>query len=163
MIMNSWFECKIKVEDPTLDKEAKSRIEGAYLVDALNFTEAEARIIKEITPFCNGMLKVKDIKRARYQEMFTSDAESADKWYSVKCAFIIPDEEKQTEKKVMVSILVQAADLREAISRLDEGMKGSMQDYDITTVTETKLIDVFPYATPDADSNATAEKPEYEQ
>ena len=32
-----------------------------YLVDALSFTEAEARIIEEITPFISGKYTVSDI------------------------------------------------------------------------------------------------------
>ena len=48
MIMNNWFECKIETEK-TLEGGATKKVTEPYLVDALNFTEAEARIIKEIT------------------------------------------------------------------------------------------------------------------
>ena len=116
-----------------------------YLVDALNFTEAEARIIKEISPYCNGQLEVKDIRRVRYSEMFTSDKESADKWYKVKCMFVILDEKTQAEKRTASLMLVQASDLHDAVKRFDEGMKGSMVDYEIHTVQETNILDVFPF------------------
>lgn len=146
MIMNNWFECKVATEK-TLEGGATKKVTEPYLVDALNFTEAEARIIKEITPYCNGQLEVKDIKRVKYSEMFTCDAENADKWYKVKCMFIMLDEKTQSEKKVASLILVQASDLRDAIKRFDEGMKGSMVDYEIHTVTETAILDVFPFET----------------
>ena len=141
--MNSWFECKIKVEDPTLDKEAKGRIEGAYLVDALTYAEAEARITKEITPFCNGMLRVQDIKRAKYAELFESDSEEADKWFNVKCCFITLDEKTQTEKRTVSPMLVQASNVHDALKRFDTGMKGTMMDYAVTEIKETKIIEVF--------------------
>jgi hypothetical protein len=144
MIMNNWFECKIETEK-TLEGGATKKVTEPYLVDALNFTEAEARIIKEITPYCNGQLTVKDIRRVKYSEMFTSDAESADKWYKVKCNFITLDEKTQSEKRSATFILVQASDLRDAVQRFDEGMKGSMVDYEIHTVQETNILDVFPY------------------
>ena len=144
MIMNNWFECKVATEK-TLEGGATKKVTEPYLVDALNFTEAEARIIKEISPYCNGQLEVKDIKRVKYSEMFTSDAENADKWYKVKCMFITLDEKTQSEKKVASLMFVQACDLRDAVKRFDEGMKGSLIDYEINTVQETKILDVFPF------------------
>ena len=158
MIMNSWFECKVKIEKQVEGGVSKSVTEP-YLVDALNFTEAEARIIKEITPFSAGGLEVADIKRVKYSEMFMADSESADKWYKVKCNFITLDEKTQTEKKTATLMLVQASDLRDAVRRFDEGMKGSMVDYEIALVQETPILDVFPYETPSSDND---DKPEYE-
>ena len=146
MIMNNWFECKVETEK-TLEGGATKKVTDPYLVDALNFTEAEARIIKEITPYCNGQLLVKDIRRVKYSEMFQSDDENADKWYKVKCNFVILDEKTQAEKRSATFILVQATDLHDAIKRFDEGMKGSMVDYEIHTVQETAILDVFPYDT----------------
>lgn len=144
MIMNNWFECKVKTEK-MLEEGVIKKVTELYLVDALNFTEAEARITEEITPYCNGQLEVADIKRARYTEMFTSDKESDDKWYKVKCNFITLDEKSQTEKRTSSLMLVQANDLRNAVKRFDEGMRGSMIDYEIATVQETSILDVFPY------------------
>ena len=34
---------------------------------------------------------------------------------------------------------------RDAVKRLDEGMKGSMMDYTIASVAETLIMDVFHY------------------
>lgn len=157
--MNSnWFECKIKLEK-AIEGGITKMVTEAYLVDALNFTEAEARIIKEVSPFCSGQLEVADIKRARYAEIFTNDADSADKWYKVKCMFITLDEKTQTEKKSAQLMLVQASDLRDAVARFDAGMKGTMADYEINTVQETTLLDVYPFEAPDKNDA----KPEYEQ
>ena len=142
--MNNWFECKIATEK-TLDSGTTKKVTEPYLVDALNYTEAEARIIREITPYCNGQLEVKDIRRAHYAEMFPSDAEEDDKWYKVKCEFITLDEKTQTEKRTASLMLVQAGDLHNAIRRFDECMKGSMVDYDIASVMRTKILDVFPF------------------
>lgn len=142
--MNNWFECKV-VTEKTLEGGATKKVTEPYLVDALNFTEAEARIIKEISPYCNGQLEVKDIKRVKYSEMFTSDKESADKWYKVKCMFVTLDEKTQSEKRTASLMLVQASDLHDALKRFDEGMKGTMVDYEIHTVQETNLLDVFPF------------------
>ncbi|MCH5177593.1 MAG: DUF4494 domain-containing protein [Prevotellaceae bacterium] len=158
MIINNWFECKVATEK-TLESGATKTVTEPYLVDALNFTEAEARIIKEITPYCNGRLDVKDIRRVRYSELFMCDADDADKWFKVKCEFISLDEKTQAEKRTASLMLVQASDLHDAVRRFDEGMKGSMIDYEITTVQLTKILDVFPYEAATREKN---EQPEYE-
>ena len=121
------------------------KVTEPYLVDALSFTEAEARIIEEITPFISGEFTVSDIKRANYSELFSSEEEAADRWFNCKLAFITLDEKSGAEKRTTVHVLVQAADLRDAVKKLDAGMKGTMADYIICSVSETAIMDVFPY------------------
>ena len=130
-----------------------------YLVDALNFTEAERRIIEEITPFMTGEFEVSDIKRAHYAELFEAPGDdSADKYFRAKLVFITLDEKSGKEKKTSQNVLIQAGDLRDAIRRLDEGMKDSMMDYTIASVTETALMDIFHYTL----NKPGEDKPEYE-
>ena len=43
-------------------------------------------------------------------------------------------------------MLAQASTLKEAIATLEEGMKGTLADYTIASVTETMLVDVFPFS-----------------
>ena len=50
MAMHTWFECKIRYEK-TMENGMNKKVTEPYLVDALSFTEAEARIIEEMTPF----------------------------------------------------------------------------------------------------------------
>lgn len=158
MEMKSWFECKVKI-DKMVEGGVTKPETCTYLVDALNFTEAENRIIKEITPFTSGQLDVTNIKRARFSELFMSDSELADKWYKVKCNYITLDEKTQTEKKTATNMLVQAANFHDALKNFDNGMKGSMMDYQIALIQETTILDVFPY---EAQSKGDAAKPEYE-
>lgn len=154
-----WFECKVKYEK-TMENGLIKKVNEPYLVDALNFTEAERRIIEEITPFMSGEFEVSDIKRAHYAELFEAlTDDSADRYFRAKLVFITLDEKSGKEKKTSQNVLIQASDLRDAIKRLDEGMKGSMMDYTIASVTETSLMDVFHYAAPAAKND----KPEYEE
>lgn len=145
---NQWFECKVKYEK-TLETGQVKKVNEPYLVDALNFTEAERRIIEEITPFMTGEFEVSDIKRARYAELFEARGDdSADRFFRAKLVFITLDEKSGKEKRTTQNMLVQAADLRDAIKRLDEGMKDSMMDYTIASVTETAIMDVYHYVAP---------------
>ncbi|NLI37383.1 MAG: DUF4494 domain-containing protein [Bacteroidales bacterium] len=144
-MMHNWFECKIRYEKVMEDGKNK-KVTEPYLVDALSFTEAEARIIEEMKPFITGEFTVSDIKRANYTELFTCDDDTADKWFKVKLYFITLDEKSGMEKKSASNVLVQAADLRDAVKKLDEGMKGTMADYEIANVAETAIMDVYPFA-----------------
>lgn len=150
--MHTWFETKVKYDKPTESGMSK-KVTEPYLVDALSFTEAEARIIKEITPFITGEFSVSDIKRANYSELFPCDEEAADRWFKCKLVFITLDEKSGAEKKTATNILVQACDLRDAVKRLDEGMKSTMADYQIASVAETAIMDVYPYRADDDDND----------
>ena len=141
MSMHTWFECKIRYEK-LMENGMNKKVTEPYLVDALSFTEAEARIIEEIT----GEFTVSDIKRANYSELFPSEEEAADRWFKCKLIFITLDEKSGAEKKTSTQVLVQAADLRDAVKKLDEGMKGTMADYQIGSVAETAIMDVYPYS-----------------
>ncbi len=144
MSMHTWFECKIRY-DKVMENGMNKKVTEPYLVDALSFTEAEARIIEEMTPFISGEFTVSDIKRANYSELFPSDDESADRWFKCKLVFITLDEKSGAEKKSSTQVLVQAADLRDAVKKLDAGMSGTMADYQIALVSETTIMDVYPY------------------
>lgn len=144
-MLHTWFECKIRYEK-TMENGMNKKVTEPYLVDALSFTEAEARIIEEMTPFISGEFTVSDIKRANYSELFPSEEEAADRWFKCKLVFITLDEKSGAEKKTSTQVLVQAADLRDAVKKLDEGMKGTMADYQIASVAETAIMDVYPYS-----------------
>lgn len=146
MTINCWFECKIRYEK-TLENGMNKKVTEPYLIDALSFTEAEARIIEEMTPFISGEFTVSDIKRANYSELFASEEEAADRWFKCKLLFITLDEKSGAEKKTSTYVLVQAADLRDAVKKLDEGMKGTMVDYQIASIAETAIMDVYTYST----------------
>lgn len=139
-----WFEGKVRFTK-TMENGMEKKVTESYLVDALSFTEAEERLIKEVEPFISGEFSVSGIKIAKLTEIFYSEDETADRWYKCKLWFVTVDEKNGLEKKTGAYILVQAADLREAVRRLDEGMKGTMADYLIASVAETSIMDIFPY------------------
>ena len=143
-MMHTWFEVKIRYEK-VMDNGIQKKVTEPYLFDALSFTESEGKCIEEMTPFISGEFTVSDIRRANYSEIFFSDEESADRWFKCKLVFITLDEKSGVEKKTSTQVLVQAADLRDAVKKLDEGMKGTMADYQIASVSETAIMDVYPY------------------
>ena len=140
------------VENPT-DEELFARMyvfmysdDGAYSKDMLmnlySFTEAEARIIEERTPYISGEFTVSAVKKTRIAEIF-ADPSADDRFYMVKVNFITLDEKSGMEKKSASHILVQANDFASALKRFNDGMNGSAADYEIASIVETPLLDVY--------------------
>ena len=152
-----WFECKIRFEKMMEDGMQK-RVSENYVVDALSFSEAEERIIEEMSSYISGEFDVVDIKKASYKEIFFSDSDTADKWYKAKLQFITIDEKTEKEKRSAVNYLVQAGSFNGAVKNIEEVMGGTMIDYVISTVSETTLMDVFEYSAKDKKDD----QPEYE-
>ena len=57
--------------------------------------------------------------------------------------FIALDEKSGIEKKSPSTMLVQAANFENAVNNLNDGMKGTMADWYIHTITETNIVDVI--------------------
>ena len=142
--MNRYYEVKARF-DRTMDDGIQKKVKETYLFDAISFSEAEVRAREELVPFASEEFEVTDIKRAGYTELFPSDSESADKWYAVRVAFITLDERSGKEKKTKAEYLVQADEINGARTSFIEGMKGTMADYEIVSIKETPILDVFPY------------------
>lgn len=119
----------------------QKKVTDTFLVDALSFTEAEARVIEEVTPFVSGEMDVASVKKTKITEIFRDD--SADKWYLVKVAFITIDEKTAQEKRAISQILVAGNNFKGAYDNFMEGMKGTMADFDIVTLQETNILDVY--------------------
>ena len=127
---NIWFECSIRYEK-TMESGMNKIVTEKYLIDALSFTEAEARIIEEITPFISGEFTVVDIKRANYSELFPCDEEAADRWFKCKLIFITLDEKSGAEKKNIYSNIGTSsrfARCRKETGRRDEGHHGRLSN-----------------------------------
>lgn len=136
----NWFECKVRY-DKVQENGSVKKVTEPYLVDALTFTEAEARITEEQTPYISGDFNVAAVKRTRISEIFWD--ETGDKFYLAKLAFITIDPKTGAEKKTVSQILVQAKDFKTALDNILEGMHGTASDYEIVAIQETLLMDVY--------------------
>ena len=139
-----WFECKIRYEK-VMEDGLQKKVNENYVVDALSFSEAEERIMEEMSSYISGEFDVADIKKAAYKEIFFSDDDMADKWYKAKLQFITIDEKTEKEKRSNVNYLVQAGTLKGAVGNIESVMGTTMIDYVIAAVNETTLMDVFEY------------------
>ncbi len=140
--MYNWFECKVRY-DKTQETGVVKTVTEPYLIDALSFTEAEERIVKEMEPF-GGVFSVSDIRRKKFAETILN--ENGDRYYNARLAFITLDEKSGSEKRTAVNMLVQASSLREAMDIVEGEMAQTMVDYQFMAISETAIMDIFPYS-----------------
>ncbi len=139
---STWFETKVRY-DKTMDDGREKKVTEVFVVDALSFTEAETKITEELSAYTSGDTFIKAITRAPYSEVLFSDDSKDDKWYRVKLAFITLDERTEKEKKTLVTYLFQAANIDKTRSYIKEFMSNSMTDYDVHSISETQILDIF--------------------
>lgn len=139
---NNWFECKVRYEK-TMENGQQKKTTETYIVSALSFTEAEARIVEEIKPFISGDFSVTNIRRANYKDVFFSMNANADKWFACQLEFVSIDERTAKEKKTKFNVLIQSENLNDTVRRLAFVMNNGISDYNALSIKETAIIDVF--------------------
>lgn len=143
--MSYWFECKVSYERQA-DAMGMKKVSELYLVNALSFTEAEERIIKEISPLVSmGELEVTNIRRVKFAELFLNERESADRYFKARVNFITIDEKSGVEKKLGVNMLIKSESLADAVTDLVKEMEGQLGEYEISSVADTAILDVIRY------------------
>ena len=142
--MKKYFLVKVKFEQVS-EIGSIEKVSQQHLVDALSFTEAETRIIEEMKPFLTkgGEFEVANINPQKINEIFYND--SGEKWFKAKVNFISLNEENGKEKKTAVNMLAQANDVKDAEQIVKAGMNGTLADYEIASISETKILEVFNY------------------
>lgn len=82
------------------------------------------------------------MSKTKISEIFWD--ETGDRFYKAKLNFITIDERSGAEKRSASFIVVQASSFKEAYDNLIEGMKGTLADYEIESIAETRYVDVLP-------------------
>ena len=137
-----WYECKVKYRKTDETGGQKVTTEP-YLVDALSYTEAESRINEEMSAYISEEFKITNIKVANYAEIHPF--ENADRWFKSKVSLMAYDEESGKERRSNMYLLVQANDVKEAFDNTTHVMSSTMGEYSIPAITESPIMDVFPY------------------
>lgn len=143
--MAAWFECKVTYEK-VADNGMPKKVVESYLVDTDSFTLAEAKMIEEITPFVSmGEFNISNIRKVNYAELFLNEDDKCDRYYRCKVLYVTIDEKNGVEKKTPAFMLVKSDSLPNAVAELEKQMGKGLADYEIASVAETALMDVFQY------------------
>ena len=95
--MSNWFTVKVKYTKQ-LDNGGLKRVSEPYLLGAMTFTDAEARIYEELGSIIRGEFQVTGITRTEFQDVFQYEEE--DIWYKCKISYEDVDNDSEKAKKV---------------------------------------------------------------
>jgi hypothetical protein len=141
-MMQSWFECKVKYQK--IDQNGREiQVTESFLLDAVSFTDAEARIIGQMQTMVRGEFTVTDIRKSKIAEVFPY--ETGEWWYKATINLTTVDEEAGKEKKLRTLYLVQADDIKDALARLEESLSFLIVPYVVSAIQVSLIADVFPY------------------
>ena len=140
--MTKWFIVKVKYTKEFTDGTLK-RVTEPYLLNAMSFTEAEARIYKEVGESTRGEFMVTSISTVDFQDIFHYD--DAETWYKAKVSYVTEDADSGKEKKINNDFLVTAHNVKEAYDRIEDSLKGLMATYETPVVSKTQIVEVFFY------------------
>lgn len=137
---NQFFEVAVRY-DKTMENGAVKRVTEPYIVDALSFTEAEARTTEFMQPYISSGFRVVKEKITNISEVVSCDDPAADRWYKVKHNIITVNEKTGVEKATPQYLLFQASSNDDARDRYNAYVKDWMADVELDTVAETKYMD----------------------
>ena len=141
--MNNWFTVKVKYTKQ-LDNGALKRVSEPYLLAAMTFTDAEARIYEELGQIIRGEFNVVGITRTEIHDIFAYD--DVDLWYKVKIKYESADADSEKAKKVTQNFLVSANSVKEAYERIKESLSTLLVDFEIPSIMVSPIVEIFPYA-----------------
>ena len=140
-IMASWYLGKIQYQKETEAGHLKIHHE-AFLIDAVSYTEAEARLFEKVTKTTPDF-KLKSLVPMKLSEIFFTESGS-EIWYKAKVQYISFDERTQKEKKIPHIMLINAENPKEVFEGLQERL-GNLNDYQITDINITPIMKVWIY------------------
>jgi hypothetical protein len=142
------FNAKV-VYEKIADEGKIVKVAENYIIEALTFSEAEARIIEEMEQFISGEFKVSKLTRSTFAEIKTDD--TADRFYKVTADFISYNEETSKEVHNKHKYLVAACDILGAHTATVELLRGTLADYTILSIVDTDIVEVYRYIAPETD------------
>lgn len=140
----NWFEAKVKYMKVSEDGKEK-KVNEAYLLDAMSYTEAESRITREMESVVSGDYYISSLKKSNITEVVPSEDETDDRWYKAKVAIIDADEVSGKEKSSFQYYLVAASDIKRALENLEKSLSTFVVPYEIASLADTTFMDVYPY------------------
>jgi hypothetical protein len=140
--MNNYFQVKVKFTKQ-LENGTFKRVTEPYLLSAMTHSDAETRIYKELGTVIRGEFNVVGISPFPVVDIFTD--EDSDKWYTVFVSMQDPSLDTEKIKMIKAKYLVGADNIQEAFDGIQKDLAGVMSDFTITGISESSIVDIFPY------------------
>ena len=136
--MATWYNAKVSFQKEDESGSLKTITEN-YLVDAVSYTEAEARMA-DILTMADYLIT---LTRMKIEKVFGFQ-NTTDSYYRAKVLYIVWDEKSQKEKKTPYFFLVRETTIKRAYDLLISEL-GEVNDYEISDIGITPILEVFHY------------------
>lgn len=113
------------------------------MVDAVSFTEAEARMYEKLGSVIPGEFYINNISKSNITDVFPY--EDSDVWHKCKMTYTLEVEGSGKEKKVTNYILLTAPDAKTAYDRVYKSLNNMLVTFRVPEVAESPIVEVFPY------------------
>lgn len=153
--MRTWFLCRVKYAKES-EQGLLKNVSEQYLVDAVSFTEAEARIYDMLGSVIRGDFQVTNISKSNIVDVFFY--EDIDVWYKCKVSYVVADADSGKEKKVTQYMLISAHHVKEAYDRIHESLNNMLVSFNVPDITESPIIEIFPYEREEEETNTSMEE-----
>ena len=141
----NWYKFRVKYPK-TMDDGKKKKVSEEYLVDAESFTETEKRANKAATDLIGTRdFDITAISREPVSDIIKGTEQEDNHWYKAVVALVTEDDETGQKKFSPQVMYVNAEDTKEADELLREHMDGSLVDWEIKSIAETKVLGVLEY------------------
>ncbi len=137
-----FYECKVKYQREAGDGKLQ-KANDTYLIEAVSFGDAETRILEEVRPYAfqGQEIEMKSIRKVAYNEVINNP--DGHFWFKAKVLLTTIDESAGKEKKIATNILIGEVDIENAYKAVNQLMKSSITDYEITNLQVTNIVDVL--------------------
>jgi len=112
-----------------------------YLIQGVNFSDVETHSTMMLESMSNGEFETPAINKVKYSDIVHFENDKY--FYDVKVKLTLIDEVNGKEKLSICKMLVSGNDIIHAYDRAYVLMKDSMSDYEIISIINSKIIDVF--------------------
>lgn len=137
-----WHQVKARLYRVQENGVVKKVVEQ-YLVRADTFGMAELAVQKAIAPSASGEFDITAVSRKSYADIVGEMGSEYGKWHRCKVNKIDLDRNGDPKRFATDYYLVNADSLTAASERMDMHMDGSLVDYEIEKIGETKILMVF--------------------
>ncbi len=150
--MKTWYNCKVKSNKQAEDGSVKQGTE-VFLIDAVTYTEAEARMNEIAARDIHGEFLITHITKTNIGEVIPD--EDSFTWFKAKVVYVTVDADTEKEMKINTYLLVAAQHIKQVFEKIEDHFRGTMVPYEIPSITQTPIVEVYPYIKDEIPSNLT--------
>ncbi|MCE7997075.1 MAG: DUF4494 domain-containing protein [Roseivirga sp.] len=138
--MKNWIMANVRY--PKQDEQGRIKnVTERYMIDALSWTESEAKVYEEIGQRVMGEFSIVQMTKTKVVDIF--EYPDNDYYYQCKVVYSVADADSGKEKKVTNLMLVTASNVKEAYERIHESLNNMLVTFEVPEIKLTKILEVF--------------------